>query len=171
MKLKRILSILITACMLLSLIFAFCVSAETTTEWEYYVKVSPCNIKNAGCKKKNAITVTLNFSDNMEETKFLENTNKNPASVKIKTARAPWMLKGIELANSTKASLWIYSIYIEVSKVGSTASPVRLLLHYPGTPGNYKTGKPIDQDDGGPCLLYTSPSPRALATSPMPCSA
>lgn len=52
MKVKRILSMLITACMLLSLIFAFCVSAETTTEWEYTVGVGISQKKTQSVKRK-----------------------------------------------------------------------------------------------------------------------
>ncbi|MDD6735203.1 MAG: hypothetical protein PUE13_02700, partial [Clostridiales bacterium] len=103
MKVNRILSVLITVCMLLSLIPAVSVSAATTVEWEYTVGVGISQKDNAECKKKNAITVKLKFTDNSEETKFLENTeSKNsPATAKFKTSRAPWTLNGVELENST----------------------------------------------------------------------
>lgn len=149
MKTKRILSILITTCMLLSLIPTIYASAQKPTEWVYLVEVAITQGKNTGCKKKNAITATLKFSDRMEETAFLQNTNKSPTKATIKSTRAPWMLKGIVLKNSSKDSLWMYSISIKVSKGNDTYSK-QVLLHYPGTAGNYKSGKPIDQDDGGP---------------------
>ena len=52
MKVKKILSMLITACMLLSFIPVVSVSAETTTEWEYTVGVGISRMKNAECKHK-----------------------------------------------------------------------------------------------------------------------
>ena len=65
MKIKRILSILITTCMLLSLIPTIYASAQKPTEWVYLVEVAITQGKNTGCKKKNAITATLKFSDSM----------------------------------------------------------------------------------------------------------
>ena len=56
MKVKRILSMLITACILLSLFPTVFVSAETTIEWEYTVGVGISQKKDAECKKKNAIS-------------------------------------------------------------------------------------------------------------------
>lgn len=87
--------------------------------------------KDAECKKKNAITVKLKFTDDSEETKFLENTeSKNsPATAKFKTTRAPWTLNGVELENSAKDSLWIYTIWIKVSKVGSRLCAFALSRH------------------------------------------
>lgn len=151
MKAKRILSMLVMVCMLLSLVPAVSVSASETVEWEYTVGVGISQIKNAECKKKNAITVKLKFTDNSEETKFLENTeSKNsPATAKFKTTRAPWTLNGVELENSTKDSLWMYTIWIKVSRVGSSAKPEYVLLHYPGNPKDVTSGKSIDQDDEG----------------------
>lgn len=151
MKVKRILSMLMMVCMLLSLVPTISVSAAETVEWEYTVGVGISQIKNAECKKKNAITVKLKFTDNSEETKFLENTGSksSPATAKFKTTRAPWTLNGVELENSTKDSLWMYTIWIKVSRVGSSAEPDYVLLHYPGTPNDYTSGKSIDQDDEG----------------------
>lgn len=151
MKGKRILSILMMVCMLLSLVPAISVSAAETVEWEYTVGVGISQIKNAECKKKNAITVKLKFTDNSEETKFLENTeSKNsPATATFKSTRAPWTLNGVELENSTKDSLWMYTIWIKVSRVGSSAKSEYVLLHYPGTPNDFTSGKSIDQDDEG----------------------
>lgn len=151
MKVKRILSMLITACILLSLFPTVFVSAETTIEWEYTVGVGISQKKDAECKKKNAITVKLKFTDNSEETKFLENTDTktSPATAKFKTTRAPWTLNGVELENSTKDSLWMYTIWIKVSRVGSSADAEYVLLHYPGTPNDFTSGKSIDQDDDG----------------------
>ena len=86
MKVKKILSMLITACMLLSFIPVVSVSAETTTEWEYTVGVGISPMKNAECKQTNAITVKLKFADNWRKANFL----KTPAA---KTARQPRSLK------------------------------------------------------------------------------
>ena len=158
MKMKRLLSMLITACMLLSLVPAVYVSAAENVEWEYTVGVGISQKNNAECKKKNAITVKLKFTDNSEETKFLENTeSKNsPATAKFKTTRAPWTLNGVELENSTKDSLWMFTIWIKVSRVGSSAKPEYVLLHYPGNPKDITSGKPIDQDDNGPASYPVS---------------
>lgn len=158
MKMKRLLSMLITACILLSLIPAVSVSAETTTEWEYTVGVGISQKKDAECKKKNAITVKLQFTDNSEETKFLENTDTktSPATAKFKTTRAPWTLNGVELENSSKDSLWMYTIWIKVSRVGSSAEADYVLLHYPGKVNDFSSGKPIDQDDDGPASYSVS---------------
>ncbi|MDY3030535.1 MAG: hypothetical protein SOS24_02095, partial [Clostridia bacterium] len=158
MKIKRILSVLIMACMLLSLVPTFSVSAAETVEWEYTVGVGISQIKDAECKKTNAITVKLKFTDNSEETKFLENTaSKNsPATAKFKTSRAPWTVNGVELSNSTKDSLWMYTIWIKVSRVGSSAKAEYVLLHYTDDPKNTSSGKPIDQDDNGPASYSVS---------------
>lgn len=157
MKMKRILSILITACMLLSFIPAVSVSAATT-EWEYTVGVGISRMKDAECKKTNAITVKLKFTDNSEETKFLENTDskESPATAKFKTTRAPWTVNGVELSNSSKDSLWMYTIWIKVSRVGSSAESEYVLLHYTDDPKNTSSGKPIDQDDKGPASYTVS---------------
>lgn len=158
MKVKKILSMLITACMLLSFIPVVSVSAETTTEWEYTVGVGISRMKNAECKQTNAITVKLKFADNSEESKFLENTGSkdSPATAKFKTTRAPWTLNGVELTNSSKDSLWMYTIWIKVSRVGSSAEAEYVLLHYTDDPKNTSSGKPIDQDDKGPASYSVS---------------
>ena len=158
MKVKRILSMLMMVCMLLPMIPTPYVLAAETVEWEYTVGVGISQKEDAECKKKNAITVKLKFTDNSEETKFLENTaSKNsPATAKFKTSRAPWTVNGVELSNSTKDSLWMYTIWIKVSRVGSSADPDYVLLHYPGDPKNTSSGKPIDQDDKGPASYSVS---------------
>ena len=152
MNAKRILSVFLTACMLLSLVPTFSASAAETVEWEYTVGVGKCQFDDAECKKTNAITVKLKFTDNSEVTGFLENTETRdrPATAVFKTSRAPWTVNGVEFKNSTKDSLWIYTIWIKVKRVGSSAASEYILLHYPGTPNNLQSGVPIDQDNGGP---------------------
>lgn len=144
--------------MLLPLIPTFSVSAAETVEWEYTVGVGKCQFDDAECKKTNAITVKLKFTDSSEETKFLENTadRNSPATAVFKTTRAPWTVNGVELENSTKDSLWMYTIWITVKRVGSSAKPEFILNHYPGTPNNFQSGAPIDQDNGGPASYSVS---------------
>ena len=43
----------------------------------------------------------------------------------------------------------MYTIWIKVSRVGSSAASEYVLLHYPGTPNDFTSGKSIDQDDEG----------------------
>lgn len=148
MKVKRFWSVIVTVCMLVPLIFA--VPASAATEWEYEVSVTVSHAKGGECKKGNAINVKLTFDGNDEEQK-LQNTGTKGgrAYAKFKTTRAPWTLDRVEFANSTKDSLWIYRIYIDVNKSGRSNTK-RLLDHYPGDKNNNKSGMPIDQDDGGP---------------------
>ncbi|MGN0106076.1 MAG: hypothetical protein ACI4A5_00080 [Hominilimicola sp.] len=147
MKVKRILSMLITACMLLSLIPTVSFSADTPM-FTYSVYVDVCDIKDAGCSKKNAIQLTFAFDDNNEEYAYLTNTKRNDtATATLKTTRPPWTLDKVKLENSTKDSLWMHYIYINVEYNGKS---MRLMESKPGTDDKRKTGTPIDVDDGGP---------------------
>ena len=65
MKLKRILSLLITAVIVLSMIPAVPVSAATTTEWEYTVGV--------GISKKKDITLEFDISESFKYPSYAEN--------------------------------------------------------------------------------------------------
>lgn len=123
MKMKKILSMLITVCMLLSLIPTFDVSAAAPT-FTYSVYVDICNFKNAGCSKKNAIQVTFKFGDQSEYA-YLTNTKKknDTATATLTTTKPPWTLENVKLENSTKDSLWMYYIYMLML---NTAAPAAL---------------------------------------------
>lgn len=154
MKMKRIISALIVICMLLSVIPTVSVSAAT--EWEYEVGIVVSQKKDAFCAKKNAIMVKLKFTDNSEEYALLADANKSPTSVVFKTSKAPWTVNGVELENSTKDSFWMHQIKVEARKSGDSYGEI-LLLNYPGgNPNDPASGKPIDQDDGGPANYSVS---------------
>ncbi len=147
MKVKRVLCIMLIACMVVPLLYI--APASAAVEWTYEAYVAVCDKKDAQCSKKNAITVKWTF-DGTDETAFLQDTDKRNglAYAKLKSSRAPWTLDSVTIENSTKDSLWMSYCFLYVGS--SVGNAIGIESKFWGDPKDDATGVPIDVDDGGP---------------------
>ena len=135
MKTKRLLSVLLTLCMIMS-VFPQFVHAADPQKWTYHIRVQISHARDSKSKNGN-VKGHLYFHDG-KQSFTLNNTKKTGkiSDTEFTTTSAPWTLDLFEIENNTKDAFKILYTSFCVTKEGSDKAYYFYKERYPNGKGN-----------------------------------
>lgn len=152
MKLKRWFSLVLTMCMMVSLIPCTVARADNNVEWEYRLQVQISDASDSKSKNGN-IRAHLFFNMTDDEQFTVANTKKTGvlSETNYTSSRAPWTLDYFSLENTSKDGFKILWISLYVKKKGSSTEYCLINKHYPNGTGK-KDGTWIEKEKKRPYI-------------------
>lgn len=152
MKLRRLVATVIFICMCFQILTQIpALSADETVKLTYRLRVDVCNFNGADCPN-NKVKVHLCYRNGQKTEAWFVNCKKNDTGYAcFDTTEAPWNIEKIYIENTSKNSLWMHKLYLDVKKNGAKDETYQTFAtHLFGTEGDRLTGATVDKDDGGP---------------------